>query len=160
MWVDFGIKKLFVMSIPWGDIATAYFTTSIPNIESYTGISPKIFYMMKLQPSFNWLLRTSFIRNYLKKKIKQRPAGPSDEMRNKAISMVWGQVTNASGKKAAARLTCPEGYTLTAHSTLLIAQKVVQGNFAAGYQTPAKVFGEDLVLEIPRVQREIIQAGF
>ena len=26
MRVDFGMKKLFVMSIPWGDISTAYFT--------------------------------------------------------------------------------------------------------------------------------------
>jgi short subunit dehydrogenase-like uncharacterized protein len=40
MWVDFGRKKLFVMSIPWGDISTAYFTTGIPDIETYTGISP------------------------------------------------------------------------------------------------------------------------
>ena len=33
-WVDFGETRLFVMSIPWGDVSTAYFTTGIPNIES------------------------------------------------------------------------------------------------------------------------------
>ena len=43
MWVDFGVKKLFVMTIPWGDISTAYFTTGIPDIEVYTGISKKIY---------------------------------------------------------------------------------------------------------------------
>ena len=78
-WVDFGVKKLFVMSIPWGDISTAHFTTGIPDIETYTGISPKMYRILKLQFLFNWLLRTSFMRNYIKRKINQRPAGPSDE---------------------------------------------------------------------------------
>ena len=156
MWVDFGRKKLFVMTIPWGDIATAYFTTGIPNIETYTAVPAKTYRLLKLQPLFNWLLRTSFIRNFIKKKINQRPAGPDDEMRNKAVSLIWGQVTDATGKTATARLTGPEGYTLTTHSTLLITQKILQGMLNTGYQTPAKVYGEDLVMEIPGVGREII----
>jgi short subunit dehydrogenase-like uncharacterized protein len=159
MWVDFGKKKLFVMTIPWGDIATAYFTTGIPNIETYTGVSPKTYRLLKLQPLFNWMLRTSFMRNFVKKKINQRPAGPDDEMRKKAVSLVWGQVCNATGEKATARLIGPEGYTLTTHSTLLITQKVLQRILKTGYQTPAKVYGEDLVLEIPGVEREVVSAG-
>jgi short subunit dehydrogenase-like uncharacterized protein len=156
MWIDFGVKKLFVMSIPWGDVSTAHFTTGIPDIETYTNISPKVYRLLKLQSLFNWLLRTSFMRSYIKRKIDQRPAGPNDAMRDKAISLVWGQAVNAAGKTATARLKCPDGYTLTAHSTLLITQKVLQGNFLAGYQTPAAIYGEDLVLEIPGSQREII----
>ena len=152
--VDFGIKKLFVMCIPWGDISTAYTTTGIPNIETYTGSSPKTFSMLKWQWLFNWLLRTSFVRNYTKKKLKQKPAGPSDEMRAKAISLVWGEAKNAAGLKVAARLQGPEGYTLTAMSSLLITQKVLQGNFKTGYQTPAGAYGADLIMEIPGVKRE------
>ncbi len=156
MWVDFGIKKLFVMSIPWGDISTAYTSTGIPNIESYTGISRKVYYLLKLQFLFNWLLRTNSIRNYLKKKINKRPAGPSDEQRNKASSLVWGRATNAAGKTATVRLSGPEGYTLTVLATLIIVQKVLSGNFLAGYQTPSSAYGENLVMEIPGVKREIV----
>jgi short subunit dehydrogenase-like uncharacterized protein len=156
MWIDFGIKKLFVMSIPWGDISTAYFTTGIPDIETYTGISKKVYNGLKLQPLFNWLLRTKFIRKYMQNKINQRPAGPSDEQRSKATSLVWGQVRNAEGKTATVRLSGPEGYTLTTHAALIIVQKVLAGNFIAGYQTPARAYGENLVMEIPGVQREII----
>lgn len=155
MWVDFGIKKLFVMSIPWGDISTAYSSTAIPDIESYTGIPRKVYYLLKLQFLFNWLLRTNLIRNYLKKKINRRPAGPSDEQRNKAISLVWGRATDAAGKIATVRLSGPEGYTLTTLATLIIVQKVLSGNFLVGYQTPASAYGENLVMEIPEVQREI-----
>ena len=154
--VDFGLKKLFVMCIPWGDVSTAYTTTGIPNIETYAGTSPKTFKMLKWQWLFNWFLKTSFARNSAKKKIKQKPAGPSDEMRAKGISLVWGEASNAAGTKVAARLQCPEGYTLTALSSLIITQKVLEGNFKTGYQTPAGAYGADLVLEIPGVKREAL----
>lgn len=159
MWIDFGLKKLFVMSIPWGDVSTAYFTTGIPDIETYTGMKPAIYRLLKFQPLYNWLLRTSLIRNFVQQKINNRPAGPTDEMREKAISLVWGQAINEKGKTVAARLSGPEGYTLTTITTLLITQKVLRGNFKTGYQTPANVYGEDLVLEVPGVKREIIPSS-
>ncbi len=156
MTVDFGMKKLFVMSIPWGDISTAHFTTDIPNIETYTEVPKKMYNILKLQPLFNWLLRSDAIRNYVKKKISQRPAGPSDEQRSKATSLVWGQATNAGGNKVTVRLSGPEGYTLTTHGALIIVQKVLNGNFIPGYQTPASAYGENLVMEIPGVQKEVV----
>jgi len=155
MWVDFGIKRLFVMTIPWGDIATAYFSTGIPDIESYTGVSPTIYRLLKLQFLFNWLLRTNFLRKIIKKKIDKRPPGPDDEQRSKAMSLIWGEVENARKEKATVRMSCPDGYTLTAHSSLLIAQKILQGNFKPGYQTPATAYGENLVIELPGVKRKI-----
>lgn len=154
MWVDFGIKKLFVMTIPWGDISTAYTTTGIPNIETYTGTSPKTFKILKFQFLFNWLLRTSFMRNRLKKKINSNPAGPSDEKRAKSKGLVWGEVKNVNGQTAQARLIGPDGYTLTAQTSLLIAKKILNGNFKPGYQTPAGCYGADLILEAPGVTRE------
>jgi short subunit dehydrogenase-like uncharacterized protein len=152
MMVDFGLKNLFVMSIPSGDISTAHFTTGIPDIETYTGISKKIYRVLKLQLLYNWLLRTNFVRKLIKKKIDNRPAGPNDEQRSKAFSLVWGQATNPAGKTITARLRCADGYTLTAHSSLLIAKKILEGNFKPGYQTPASAYGENLVLEVPGSQ--------
>jgi short subunit dehydrogenase-like uncharacterized protein len=158
MWLDFGVKKMFVMTIPWGDVSTAYFTTGIPNIETYTAASPKTFKYLKWQKLYNWILRTSFAKDYVKKKIKSKPAGPSDEMREKAMSLIWGEVSNENGQKVAARMVCPEGYTLTAISSLLIVQKVLNDQFKIGYQTPAAVYGADLILEIPNTSREDIIA--
>jgi len=153
-WIDFGVKKMFVMTIPWGDISTAYTTTGIPNIETYTGVAPQTFKLLKWQFLYNWILRTSFVRKWTKRQIRQKPAGPSDEMRAKAMSLVWGRVTNAAGETRSVRMRCPEGYSLTAISSLLITKKVLEGNLKTGYQTPAAVYGADLVLEIPGVTRE------
>jgi short subunit dehydrogenase-like uncharacterized protein len=126
MWVSFGEKKLFVMTIPWGDVSTAYTTTGIPNIETYTGMAPKVYRILKLQWAFNWLLRTEFVRNIIRKKIKAKPAGPSDEQRKNSSSLVWGEAGNASGKKITACISCLDGYTLTAHSSLLISKKILE----------------------------------
>ena len=149
MWVQFGDKKLFVMTIPWGDISTAYFTTTIANIETYTAIPPKIYRVLKLQWTFNWLLRTGFIRNIIKNKIKAKPAGPSDEQRKNSNSFVWGEAVNASGKKVNAAISCYDGYTLTAHSSLIITKKILEQNFKPGFQTPAAAYGESLIMEVP-----------
>ena len=149
IWVSFGKKNLFVMTIPWGDISTAYTTTGIPNIETYTGMAPKVYRILKLQWAFNWLLRTEFVRNIIRKKIKAKPAGPSDEQRKISSSLVWGEATNPSGEKLTACISCLDGYSLTAHSSLLISKKILDGNFKTGYQTPSGCYGENLIMEVP-----------
>ena len=146
-------KKIFVMSIPWGDVSTAHFTTGIPNIETYTAIAPKVYKTLKLQGVFNWLLRTKLVRNIIRNKINKKPAGPSDEQRQKSSSLVWGEVSDANGKALAAAISCPDGYTLTAHSSLLIVKKILEGNYQAGYQTPAAVYGEGLIMEVPGTKK-------
>lgn len=156
MKIDFGKKQLFVMSIPWGDISTAYFTTGIIDIETYTHIKLSIYKALKFQSLYNWLLRTSTVRRFVRKKINARPAGPNDERRGKAISLIWGQVKNEEGEKVTARMSGPEGYTMTYITTLLITQKVLSGALKTGYQTPASVYGENLVLEVPGLTRELM----
>jgi short subunit dehydrogenase-like uncharacterized protein len=66
MWVDFGKKNLFVMSIPWGDISTAYHTTGIPNIETFFAVKPSVYKWMKMQKFFNWFLKLEIVRNTFK----------------------------------------------------------------------------------------------
>lgn len=158
MKVDFGGgHELFVMSLPWGDVYTAYLTTGIPDIESYTAVPRAMYGLLKFQFLLNWLLRTSLVRNLVKKKIDKQPPGLDDTKREKASSLVWGQVSDAAGNVKTARLSGPDAYTLTAYSTLLIAKKVLEGNFTTGYQTPAGAYGEDLIMEIHGVKREVVR---
>jgi short subunit dehydrogenase-like uncharacterized protein len=160
MWVNFFRgnnrvdKKIFVMTIPWGDIFTAYISTGIPNIETYTAVAPLAYPLVKMQVLFNWLLRKEKVRSFLKTKIDKRPAGLDDAKRKKAVSLVWVAATNKDGKKVIARTAGPDAYTLTAYSCLIITRHILNGMFKAGYQTPASAYGPDLVLEIPGVKRE------
>ena len=147
-------KRMFTMTIPWGDIFTAYISTGIPNIETYTAVSPLAYKFVKLQGLFNWLLRKTWVRNFLKKRIGKQSPGLSDEKREAAASLVWGCAANDAGSSVNGRFCGPDAYTLTAHSCLNIAQKILAQNFKAGYQTPASAYGEDLVMELPGVERE------
>lgn len=152
MWVDFGEKKLFTMSIPWGDISTAYASTEIPNIESYMSVKPIVYKLLIFQGLINWLLRTQFIRRWVQNKIDSKPNGPNFEERKKSYSLVWAEVKNQKGETLSTRIRTPEAYNLTATASLLIAEKVLSGNFKTGFQTPAKAYGENLVFEIEGVQ--------
>ena len=148
-------KKMFVMSIPWGDVFTAYHTTGIPDIETFTGISPFVFPLVKFQKMFNPLLRIPAVQKFITKQMHKGASGPTDRQRSEASAVVWGQATNAAAKKATVRLNCPEAYTLTACTCILITQKILKGEFKPGYQTPAGLYGEDLVMEVPGVDRKI-----
>lgn len=147
-------QSIFTMSIPWGDVSTAWYSTGIPNIITFTQANPRSQRMLRFQFMFNWLLRTEFMKNRLRSRIHTRPAGPSPKRRAKAKSIVWGEVSNAAGAKASVRLTVPEGYTLTALTSLLIVQKVLSGNSPVGFQTPAMAYGPDLIMEVAGVVRE------
>jgi len=135
--IPFSHKTRSCISIPWGDISTAYTSTNIPNIKVFMQVPKSAIKWVKVTPYFRMLLGTNMVQNFLKKKIKQQPAGPSDEERKTARSNFWGMVKNAKGERKMATLEAPEGYTLTALTALNITQKVLDNNYKVGYQTPA-----------------------
>lgn len=147
-WIDFNGKKLFAMAIPWGDVSTAYTSTGIPNIVTYTGMKPSVYRMLKFQFLFNWLLRTKWMRGILQNKINQRPAGPNDQQRTEGKTYVWACAKNAKGEEHTAAIQTSDGYTVTYEACLLITSKILKGEWKPGYQTPSAVYGENLVYEL------------
>jgi short subunit dehydrogenase-like uncharacterized protein len=51
------------------------------------------------------------------------------------------------------RLEGPGGYDFTVETALAILKRVEAGQAPAGFQTPAKAYGADLVMEVPGVTR-------
>ena len=152
--IDFGEVTKTGVTIPWGDVATAYYSTGIPNIEVFTVVPKNALKMMKLSRYLGWLLATKPLQSILQKQIP--PGGPSDKERTKGKTLMWGEARDEQGNRVESRQQGPEGYTLTALAALNIAEKILTGNFTPGYQTPAKAHGADLVLEIDGVSRQVI----
>ncbi len=153
--IDFGEVKKRGVTIPWGDVSTAFYSTGIPNIEVYTIIPEQQLKLLKLSRYLGWILATRPIQSILQKQI---PAGgPTDEEREKGKTYLWGEAGDEAGNRVEARQKCQEGYTLTALTALAVAEKILDGNFCAGFQTPAKCYGADLILEIEGVTREDVQ---
>jgi hypothetical protein len=55
-------------------------------------------------------------------------------------------------------LRTPEAYTFSAITAAAIAARVVAGDFAPGFQTPARLYGPNYVLRFEGVQREALPA--
>lgn len=150
--IDFGEVKKLGVTIPWGDVATAYYSTGIPNIEVYTIVPGQQLKLLKLSRYLGWLLATKPLQKYLQSQIPE--GGPSDEERRSGKTYLWGEATDEQGNRVESRQQGVEGYTMTALTALKIAEKILDGNFCAGYQTPAKCYGADLILEIEGTKRE------
>jgi len=141
------------MTIPWGDVSTAFYSTRIPNIEVYTPV-PTLARMGAVASRYlGPVLKSSPVQSLLKGFVNRRPEGPSEDERVKAFSLLWGEVRDDSGQVRTSRMRTPEGYTLTALTSLRIVEKVLAGQAPPGFQTPSLAYGADLVLEIPGVER-------
>lgn len=151
---DFGRGPVEVVSIPWGDVFTAYHSTGIANITVYAEMDKSLRRLIRMTRYTGWLLASSPAQALFKWMIDRQPPGPSDEERARGHSFVWGTVWDDEGRRATARAKAPEGYTFTALAALAIVDKVFAGPVATGFQTPAKTYGSDFILEIDGVTRE------
>jgi short subunit dehydrogenase-like uncharacterized protein len=153
MEINFGSFTTRAINIPWGDVSSAWRSTGIPTIEVYMGASNSMICVARLSQHLNWLLRKSGVKNYLKRKIDNRPAGPVEEKRLAGKSFLWGKVWNDTGEERVSLLESASGYTLTARTSVMIAEKILEGNFKSGYQTPAMAYGSDLILSLENTVR-------
>jgi short subunit dehydrogenase-like uncharacterized protein len=152
--IDFGEGPSLAVTIPWGDVSTAYRSTGIGDIEVYTAVSRRQLRLMRLSRPFGWVLGSTWVQHFLKRRIQARPPGPSEEERIKGKTLLWGEVDDGAGHRAVSRLRGPEGYTFTVLTALAALGRVLAGDAPAGFQTPALAFGSDFVLEVPGVERE------
>jgi short subunit dehydrogenase-like uncharacterized protein len=151
--VTFEREPVETVAIAWGDIASAYRSTQIPNITVYNAVPPKLIKKMKQSNYLGFILRWRWVKNLIIKGIKKRPAGPTNEEREKAKTYIWGRVHNGLGVKATSILKLPEGYKLTYLTAVRIAQLVLEGNIPFGAKTPSQVFGADFILQFEGVKR-------
>jgi short subunit dehydrogenase-like uncharacterized protein len=150
--IDFGEVKKTGVTIPWGDVSTAFYSTEIPNIKVFTVIPEKQITLLKASRYVGWLLATSPFQYILQSQIPE--GGPDEKEREEGKTLLWGKASDDNGISVESRLQGPEGYKFTMLTALKIAEKILDGEFCVGFQTPAKCYGADLVLEIEGVNRE------
>jgi short subunit dehydrogenase-like uncharacterized protein len=151
--IDFGRGPVIAMTIPWGDVSTAYHSTGIPDIEVYVAVPWRLRTAARLSRWFGWLLRSGPVQRWLKGRIRSGPPGPSDAQRARGRSLLWGEACDAAGRCVVSRLEGPEGYTLTAQAAVRVVEQVLAGRVVPGFQTPSRLLGPDFVLELPGVTR-------
>jgi short subunit dehydrogenase-like uncharacterized protein len=152
--VDFGKGPVLTVTIPWGDVATAWYSTGIPDVEVYLAVPATALRSLRMSRFLAPVLRLPPVKALVGWSIRQRGAGPSDDARARGGTIVMGMVEDGAGGKAVARWSGPDGYTLTAHTALNAVTRVLNGGIATGFQTPSRAFGADFALQVPGTIRE------
>ena len=151
--IDFGEGPRTAVTIPLGDISTAWRSTGIPDIELYFAAPPALRALAVASRYLGPLLGSDAVQRFLTARVRAGERGPSEGERRRGRAFVWGEVEDGEGRRAVSRLATPEGYTFTARAALAVVERVLAGQAPAGFQTPGKAYGPDFVLGIEGVTR-------
>lgn len=147
--INFGNGERLAMAIPWGDISTAYTTTSIPNIKVYTPTSKAQLKILKQMNKISKFLEKDLIQELLFKLVEWKVKGPDESKREKETSFVWGMVRDAKGNELSGRIRTSNGYTIAAIAPVHMVQKLLSSsNIDYGYTTPAQLMGPEFIRNI------------
>jgi short subunit dehydrogenase-like uncharacterized protein len=149
--IPFPSKPRLAMTIPWGDVSTAYYTTGIRNIRVYRSTTKRGVKKLHRMSRLMFLTKVPLLRTFLRRLVAGRK-GPSAEARAKARMEIWGCVSNRSGQQVTMAMRTPDGYSLTVLTALAAVRRVLGEPGRGGAFTPAKRFGASFITTIEGVE--------
>jgi short subunit dehydrogenase-like uncharacterized protein len=147
-----GVQRSAV-TIPWGDVYTAFLSTGIPNVEVYMAVPPATVKRLRRLRLLGPVLGLKPVQEFLKSRVDSRLRGPSDAAREASATWIWGEASNARGQHVSRRLRTPNGYTLTVSAALGIIERLRGGEVPAGFHTPSQLMGAGYVSTLDGVTR-------
>lgn len=143
--IDFGRGAVPAMAISWGDVASAFHTTGIPNIDTWIPVPGRRTGVLKALNFARPVLGTSPIQALLKKLVNRFVKGPTAAQRRKSRTWVWGEATNAAGEKQAVRIEIANVYDVTVDAALMVVTHLLDHHHDGGSYTPAMLLGSAAV---------------
>jgi short subunit dehydrogenase-like uncharacterized protein len=125
-----------VVSVPWGDVSTAYYSTGIGTITAYTAVPAGALRVGQVLHGSR-LLRLDPARQ-LAEAVAGRAAGPDEQRRARSRSEVWGRAS-AGDRAAHATLRTPNAYALTADAVVRAITRL--DSVPPGFHTPSTALG-------------------
>jgi len=151
--VDFGNGETLAVTVPWGDVSTAYHSTGVPSVQVYTAVPERAIQALEATDRLAPLLDREWVQRTLSAVVDRTVVGPDEDEREEGAVFVWGEISDGE-ETYVARLRTPETYTLTARAAVEAARRTLAGETPTGYQTPSSAFGAEFVTEFDGVERE------
>ncbi len=149
--IPFADKPRIAMSIPWGDVSSAFRSTGIPDITVFMAARRGVIRAARLTRFTAPLLALPVVQQFLKATIDRNVRGPGPRRRARGGGQLWGRASEAA-RSAEMTMTVPDGYTLTVAAALECARRVLAGAVQPGAWTPAQAFGADFAASLPGVR--------
>ena len=154
--VDFGAGGIrTAATIPWGDVATAFYSTGIPDIETYAALPRAQIRFLRLSRYLGWLLQSRPVQAQLRRRMDAGGVGPDAATRGHTASYIWGEVRDAEGRHCGSRMTCTNGYAFTARSAVAAARRALAGEVQPGFRTPSLAFGAGFAASLGATTEDI-----
>ena len=150
--IPFATGKRIAMTIPWGDVFTAYISTGVPDIEVYTAASPSTVLRLKRMRMVRPLLAMQWVQNMMKRRIEKSVTGPALGEREKSQMQLWGEVSSADGRSVSATMQTPDGYDVTVTASLGIVEYLLKNEVEGGFYTPSLLMGGDYAVTLPGIK--------
>ena len=144
-----GVVKGF--NIPWGDVALAFHSTGIPNIETYIPPTAGIAHSLRLLRPMAPLLRLRPVVRALQRAVEMTVKGPGEALYQTETCHIVGEVRNAKGEVLRAQVTTPNGYRLTVDGVLMAVRHLFEHPGTSGFHTPSLLMGAQCVERLPGV---------
>jgi Uncharacterized conserved protein len=149
--IDFGAGPRNAITVPWGDISTAYYTTGIPNIDVYVAVPPHLEPVVRASNYVAGLLAVGPVKRGLQILARTFVDGPAEQTREREQVFVWGEAENDE-ETVTSRLVTPETYALTVDAATSAAARLDDPDAPTGYHTPATAFDPNFVLDLDGVE--------
>jgi short subunit dehydrogenase-like uncharacterized protein len=157
---DFGDGERESVAVSWADVFTAYHSTGIRNIEAYFEADFASRALYQLGAGVADAVQFSPVRDLIEAVSRVFPEGPPERARLAEKSVIVAEAEDSWRQRRCVRLQTSDGYSFTADAAAAIARRVVRGDLVPGFQTPAKVYGADLVLEFAGTHRRELLRKF
>lgn len=153
--IPFGHAKRLAVTIPWGDVFTAYISTGVPDIEVYTSVPPSALMRMKRLRMVKPLLSMQWVQNMMKRRVERSVTGPEAGERQVTEMHLWGEVSSADGRSVSGTMTTPNGYDVTVTASLGVVEYLLENDVEGGFYTPSLLMGADYATQLPGVSMKI-----
>jgi len=146
--VNIAGRHISMVSLPWGDISTAWYSTGIPDIAVHLSLLPGTPIAIAMSRHFRWLMQSAFVQRLLNGATRRFVNGPTAIERAANRCEFVAEVLDSAGQVRRAYLRTRDSYGFTFASASAIASRVLGGVVTPGFQTPGSLLGADFVLEI------------
>ena len=153
---DFGRGPTPAVSIGWGDVSTAFYSTGIPNIETYMALPSTAISFLRAMRVVGPLFYARPVKKILQFFLRFRPEGPTEDQRTNGFAVMLAEASDGA-TTVRSKLRVPEGYQITMLTTVAISKRILADDFKPGFQTPSLAYGADFILEFSGVLREDIK---
>lgn len=160
--IPFADRPRHAVSVPWGDLATAWRSTGVPNMVVMLAVPKGVAPALRAIGAGSRVFALGPARRLAQRAVDRWVTGPDEETRLTGRSRIWGRATAPDGRQVEGAAVTPESYRFTALAAVESARRLaVDPARYRGALTPSKAFGSRFLTELPgcRLKVKDVAAG-